>query len=188
MNVDYPKRASRRGRDPVARFGAIAWETVQTLVLAFLIAILIRGVFLETYMVYGLSMEPSLHEGERLLVNKLVYRFRAPSPGEIVVFTEPGGARNLVKRVVATAGQHVEMSNGQVFIDGVQLAEDYLEYAGNDSLATRQVPADSVFVLGDNRTDSQDSRYFGAVPLEYVNGRALIVFWPLTHLNILGSR
>ncbi len=168
--------------------GAIFKEVVQTLLLALLLALLIRGFLVETYLVYGPSMEPSLHEGERLLVNKLVYRFRAPAPGEIVVFSEPGSdGRNLVKRVVAVAGQELEIRNGDVFIDGSLVLEGYVLSPSSDTLPTHQVPEDSIFVMGDNRANSLDSRYFGPVARDQVRGRAFIIFWPLSRFNILSS-
>jgi len=167
---------------------ALLKEVGQTLLLALLLALLIRGFLVETYLVYGPSMEPSLHEGERLLVNKLVYRFREPSPGEIVVFNEPGdNGRNLVKRVVAVSGQKLEIRNGDVFVDGSLVRETYVISASNDSLPAHEVPEEMVFVMGDNRANSLDSRYFGPVPHDYVRGRAFIIFWPLSRFNILSA-
>ncbi len=167
---------------------ALLKEVGQTLLLALLLALLIRGFLVETYLVYGPSMEPSLHEGERLLVNKLVYRFRDPSPGEIVVFNEPGNnGRNLVKRVVAVSGQKMEIKDGDVFVDGDRMSEKYVISASNDSLSAHEVPDETVFVMGDNRGNSLDSRYFGPVPHEYVRGRAFIIFWPLSSFTVLSA-
>ncbi len=163
-------------------------EVAQTLILALLLALIIRGYLVETYLVYGPSMEPSLFEGERLLVNKLVYRFRDPSPGEVIVFREPGvDGRNLVKRVVAVDGQKIEVRNGDVFLDGSLVRESFVISASSDTIPTHQVPEGTIFVMGDNRANSLDSRYFGPVDTESVRGRAFIIFWPLSRFNILSS-
>ncbi len=163
-------------------------EVAQTLILALLLALIIRGYLVETYLVYGPSMEPSLFEGERLLVNKLVYRFRDPAPGEVIVFREPGvDGRNLVKRVVAVDGQMIEVRNGDVFLDGNLVRESFVISPSSDTIPTHQVPDGTIFVMGDNRANSLDSRYFGPVDTESVRGRAFIIFWPLSRFNILSS-
>ncbi len=171
-----------------ADVGDLFREVAQTLLLALLLALIIRGFLVETYLVYGPSMEPSLFEGERLLVNKLVYRFRDPAPGEVIVFREPGDdGRNLVKRVVAVDGQEFEIRNGDVFIEGRLVRESFVISPSNDTIPSHLVPKGTVFVMGDNRANSLDSRYFGPVPMESVRGRAFIIFWPLSRFNILSS-
>jgi len=154
-------------------------EIVQTLLLALLLALVLRFFFVDTYMIDGPSMEPALHQGERLLVSKMTYRIRRPLPGEIVVFEEPGSdGRSLIKRVVAVEGQTLEIRQGRVILDGDELEESYIENPGRDSLPPQRIPAGAVFVLGDNRANSWDSRYFGMVPTRHIHGMAVLVFWP----------
>lgn len=183
-----PCEGEMTSRSPDTDVATVFREVAQTLLLALVLALLIRGFLIETYLVYGPSMEKSLFEGERLLVNKLVYRFRDPIPGEIVVFREPGNdARNLVKRVVAVAGQTLEVRSGDLFVDGQMIQENYVAYPSNDTLPTHHIPDDTVFVMGDNRPNSLDSRYFGPVPSANIRGRAFIIFWPPVRFSFVGS-
>ncbi|MFO8059248.1 MAG: signal peptidase I, partial [Bacillota bacterium] len=113
---------------------------------------------------------------------------RDPAPGEIVVFREPGNdGRNLVKRVVAVHGQEVEVRNGDVFLDGMLVRESFVISPSSDTIPSYEVPEGTIFVMGDNRVNSLDSRYFGPVPVECIRGRAFIVFWPLSRFNILSA-
>ncbi len=160
-------------------WGRVLREVAQTLVLAIFLAFVLRFFLIDTYLIDGPSMEPSLHQGERLLVNKITYHLRRPVPGEVVVFGEPGrDNRSLVKRVVAVEGQTLEIRQGRVILDGDVLEEEYIINPGNDSLPPQRIPAGSVFVLGDNRANSWDSRYFGSVPIRDIRGMAMLVFWP----------
>ncbi|MFP4199961.1 MAG: signal peptidase I [Bacillota bacterium] len=157
----------------------VARELLQTILLALFLAFLLRLFFIDTYLIDGPSMQPSLSQGERLLVNKMVYYLRRPVPGEIVVFQEPGRqGRNLVKRVVAVEGQTLEIREGRVILDGVPMEEYYISNPGKDSLPPQRIPAGYVFVMGDNRANSWDSRYFGAVPVRDIRGMAFLIFWP----------
>lgn len=159
-------------------------EVLETVAIALILALLIRTFAFEVFVVDGVSMETTLHDNERLLVNKFVYRFRSPRPGDIVVFKYPRDPRrDFIKRTIAVAGDTVEIRDGQVFVNGTPLAEDYITRAGHSDFPRFVVPPDSIFVLGDNRNNSQDSRVFGEVPLRNVKGKAFIRFWPLTRIR-----
>ncbi len=163
----------------------VLWESVETIVIALALALLIRVFLVESFMVQGQSMEPTLHTGERLLVNKLTYRFRDPRPGEIIVFRYPvNPSRRFIKRVIAVAGDSVEIRDGQVFINGVPLRENYIRRDGGD-FPLLEIPEGHIFVLGDNRTDSQDSRFFGAIPISNVTGKAMFRYWPLPRMQAI---
>ncbi len=161
---------------------AEVWDTVRTLVVAVAVALLIRQFVVQTYRVDGISMEPTLQNNERLLVNKFIYRFTPPQPGQVIVFQPPipGVTTDYVKRVIAVAGQTFSMQNGVVYIDGAVQPEPWLPAAYRDhaTVGPITVPPGDVWVLGDHRAKSNDSRYFGPVPISAIRGEAILVWWP----------
>jgi signal peptidase I len=153
-----------------------------------IVVFILFGVFIvQPVIVEGTSMVPELHDGERLLVNKLVYykiqsvSWGHISRGDIVVFWYPKEPdKSYVKRVIGLPGETVEVRNGKVLIDGIELNEDYLDSEHNQSLPTfpaRRVEDHYYFVMGDNRDNSSDSRYWGLVPEKYVYGKAFFRYW-----------
>ncbi len=131
-------------------------------------------------------MEPTLHDSERLFVNKLVYRFRPPARGDIIVFRYPRSPdRDFIKRVVAIGGETVEIVEGRVLVNGRFLEEEYGTIPDHTHYPRTEVPSGCLFVLGDNRRNSEDSRFFGFVPLENVKGRAFLLYWPLERLSFI---
>lgn len=154
-------------------------EVVETVIPAVLIAIFITLFLAQATQVYGQSMEPNLHAGQRLIVEKVSYRLHPPRRGDIIVLQLPEqGGNFLIKRVVGLPGETIEVRNQQVFIDGQPLNETYLSQPIRRSMSLRRIPDDSIFVLGDNRGFSNDSRSFGPVLLSNVIGRAWIRYWP----------
>lgn len=146
------------------------------------------GVFIaQPVVVEGTSMLPQLHDGERLLVNKLVYyKFQSVSwghleRGDIVVFWYPKEPdKSYVKRIIGLPGETVEVRNGRILIDGNELNENYLDAEHNQSLpsfAPKKVDEHYFFVMGDNRDNSSDSRYWGLVPEKYIYGKAFFRYW-----------
>lgn len=162
-------------------------ELIAMVALAFLLAGLIRTFVVQPYVVPTGSMIPTIEIGDRVIANKFVYRFAEPKPGDIVVLDDPtGSVTTLIKRVIATEGQVVDLQNGDVVVDGVILDEPYTHGLPTEPQAITMpytVPADSVWLMGDNRTNSQDSRYFGAVPLSGVRGKAIWRFWPIDRIG-----
>ncbi len=170
-----PPRSGRRGR-----WRGEGAEVLRTLAGALVLALLVRWLLMEGFIVSGLSMVPTLHDGDRLLVNKLVYHLRQPARGEIVVFAYPKDPkRDFIKRVVAVAGETVEVRGGQVYIGGQLLDEPYIRDFGGPDLPPYTVPAGSVWVMGDNRPYSDDSRVFGPVDRSLLWGRTFYRYWPL---------
>jgi signal peptidase I len=161
------------------------WELVETLIPALLIALAINFFVAQPTLVRGYSMEPTLHQEERLLVEKLSYRFHAPQRGDIVVLKVVQEPIPLVKRVIGLPGETVEIRQGKVYVNGQHLDEPYLQQAPYGNMPARQVPAGSVFVLGDNRNNSNDSRYFGVVPLDDIVGKAWLRYWPLDQVGLV---
>lgn len=166
--------------------GRMLRETIETIITALLLAFFIRAFVVESFLVLGSSMEPNLHNRERLFINKLVYRLRAPNRGEIIIFRYPKDpGRDFIKRVIAIEGETVEIRDGTVYIDGEVLEESYRPNRGFSDFPAVQVGKGTVFVLGDNRNNSEDSRFFGSIPREYIKGRALLIYWPLQRCRFL---
>ena len=149
-------------------------------------ALLVRAFVLQQFAVSGYSMINTLHDGDRVLVNKLSYRLHDPRRGDVVVLKtiEGAGERDLIKRVVGLPGETVEYRSCMLYIDGRELVEPYLDPAVvtptscGEAQAPTTVPDDSVFVMGDNRPGSKDSRVLGPITYSNLIGRAFVVIWP----------
>lgn len=154
-------------------------EIVETVLLALLIFLSIR-VVAQNFRIEGYSMEPNLHQGQYLIVNKAVYRWlHPPKRGDIVVFEYPRAPdRDFIKRVIGLPGETVEIRDGRVYVDGVQLEEPYLTEPMQANMAPRTIGAGEYFVLGDNRNHSSDSRSWGSLPGDNVIGKAWLSYWP----------
>jgi signal peptidase I len=160
-----------------ARLARMLAELLQTVVVATIIFLAVNLVTARIR-VEGSSMEPSLHDGELVVVNRLAYRWGAPQRGDIVVFHFPlDPDRRFIKRVIGLPGEHVVVGDGQVTVDGVRLDEPYIaaspRYSGEWEIQPGQL-----FVLGDNRNNSSDSQTWGPVPLDQLIGKAWLVYWP----------
>jgi signal peptidase I len=186
-------------------------ELAVLLVLAVVIALVVKTFLLQAFYIKSVSMLPTLQEGNRVLVEKISYRLGEPARGDIVVFgrafpgddavddslwTDVGdafrgllgmpnrGHEDVVKRVIAVAGDRVEGRDGGVFVNGDEVEEPYLD--AEDATADfppMTVPDDEIFVLGDNRDRSQDSRAFGPIEVDDIVGKAILLIWPPAHLR-----
>ncbi len=164
----------------------VVWEFVCTLAIAFVLVQLVMTSVAQAFQVEQYSMQPNLLPRDRVLVNKFVYRFRPPHPGEIVVLHPPNDpARDYIKRVVAVTGQTVQIRAAHVFIDGRMLREPYLRVPTDGAYGPVKVPAREIFVLGDNRDNSEDSRAFGFVPDASLVGEAILIYWPPRRVRLL---
>ncbi|HKP68570.1 MAG TPA: signal peptidase I [Pyrinomonadaceae bacterium] len=161
-----------------------------------IIVFVLFGVFaVQPVVVEGTSMLPQLNDGERLLVNKLVYykiqsvRWGHLERGDIVVFWFPKEPdKSYVKRIIGLPGEMVEVRNGRVFINSQELKEDYLDIEHNKvlpSFPAKQVEQHYYFVMGDNRDNSSDSRYWGLVPEKYIYGKAFFRYWGPSSMGFL---
>jgi signal peptidase I len=184
------------------------------LVVALTVAVLIKTFLIQPFYIPTESMLPTIEVNDRVMVSKLSYRFGQPQRGDIVVFLSPlnydpdsesildkvgrnvleavgirtASADDLIKRVVAVEGDTVEVKEGSLFVNGEQVAEPYvLEQGVMPDFAAQEVPQGSVFVMGDNRRISYDSRVFGAIPLDYVLGKAVIRIWPPSRFGAVDS-
>lgn len=141
---------------------------------------------MRTPQVSGLSMAPHIASGEIVVINTMAYRFGAPARGDIIAFHHDGPTPEIfIKRVIGLPGDRIAIDRGRVSVNGTELNEPYVRYPDERSFAAVTVPPDSLYVLGDNRAESDDSRFWGFVPENQVLGKALAGIWPLGHLGAL---
>ncbi|TSC75799.1 MAG: signal peptidase I [Parcubacteria group bacterium Gr01-1014_31] len=168
------------------------WELVKVVGISLAIIVPIRYFLIQPFYVKGASMEPSFTDHEYLIIDEITYRFRQPKRGEVVVFRYPLNPRDyFIKRIVGLPGEQVQISDGKVLVTpvgqdaAVALDETYLP-AGTkvDGAKTVKLADDEFFLLGDNRAESLDSRYFGAVNRRFITGRVFLRGWPLAKLDL----
>jgi len=160
-------------------------ELLETLIVAVVLFVVINAATARI-LVQSISMEPNLREGDLVLVNRLAYKLVQPEISEVIVFLNPLNPQDVpyIKRVIGLPGDEVRIDQGRVFVNDQPIQEPYL------SLPTQrggqwQVPEEALFVLGDNRNNSSDSRQWGMVPLENIIGRAEAVYWPPQNWQVL---
>ena len=170
------------------------WENTQILIIAVILALLIRSFVAEPRFIPSDSMIPGLQVGDRLVVEKISYRLHPPQFGDIIVFDPPVQLQKLgyakdqafIKRVIGQPGQTVEVQNGKVYLDRQPLTEPYIAAPPNYIMKPLQVPAGQVFVMGDNRNNSNDSHVWGCLPQKNIIGRAWLRFFPFDRINLVG--
>lgn len=162
-------------------------EWIKALAIAVIIAFVIRFFLFAPIVVDGESMLPTLYDSERLIVNKIVYTVGEPKRGDIIVFHATDD-KDWIKRVIGEPGDTVELRDGVLYVNNEIFNEPYVrdQIQGSADFYT-EVPEDSIFVMGDNRLNSRDSRNIGPIPLESVVGRADIVFWPLNETRLVNK-
>jgi signal peptidase I len=205
--------AKKAGGKPPRKRGPLAFltELPVLLLVAFVLALLIKSLLLQAFYIPSESMEPTLEVGDRVLVNKVVYRLHPPRRGDVIVFADPdpepapdrnpasafwhwlteglgvstSPEKDFIKRVIGLPGETVEVKRGEVFIDGERIDEPYLgPIEDDDDFGPVQVPPDSLFVMGDNRPNSNDSRRgLGFIPYDKVIGKAFVVIWPPSRIG-----
>ena len=186
--VAPPERAPRNRQASGAR-RLVEWALV--IALGLLVAVVLRTFVIQAFYIPSGSMEPTLKPQDRILVNKLSYLFHPPREGNIVVFRKPpdvllpSNIHDLVKRVIGLPGQTIWSSDGQVYINGHRLAEPFLPPGTKTYGLRRQtIPAHDYFVMGDNRSNSEDSRAFGPIPRSFIVGQVVVRFWPLSRFKL----
>jgi signal peptidase I len=153
-------------------------DIVETILLSVVLFLGINSVS-SRIRVESISMQPTLYAGNYVLVNKLSYRWGNPSRGDVIVFRYPPDPTQVpyIKRIIGLPGDHIRIAEGKVYINDQQLDEPYIKVSTLQG-GEWTVPADSLFVMGDNRNNSSDSRSWGMVPIENVIGKALVIYWP----------
>jgi signal peptidase I len=168
-------------------------EYVEAFVVAFIIAMVIRTFVVQAFKIPTGSMIPTLNIGNRLIANKFIYRFQEPQRGDVIIFKSTiDPKKDFIKRLIALPGETVEIKNGFIYINDILIEDNaitcryYYNYglygAYNEKI---YVPEDSYFVLGDNSSNSRDSRYWGFVPKKNIKGKAWLVYWPLTKMRLI---
>ncbi len=153
-------------------------EIVITSVMAIIIFFIIQAT-VQTFVVVGSSMQPNFMDGQRVLVNKAVFSFGQPQRGDVIIFEPPNRLQvDYIKRVIGLPGDIIEVKSGVVYVNSTRLDEPYIKQPASYSLALETVPADSYFVLGDNRGNSNDSHNGWVVPRHNIVGRAWVSIWP----------
>jgi signal peptidase I len=205
----------RDGKKTEKPKGPLAWlgELPFLLLIAFLLALLIKTFLLQAFYIPSESMEPTLDVGDRVLVNKVVYHIHDPRRGDIIVFSDPHPVsqphrnpfsafvhwltdglglsrdpnKDFIKRVIGLPGDEVEVNRGVTYVNGKRIRESYLGPAVSlGDYSPHRVPADHYFVMGDNRGDSNDSRgTLGDIPRDKVIGRAFVIIWPPSRIGLL---
>jgi signal peptidase I len=168
------RRASKKG-------GGVLEFLVILLVSFALVFGFVRPFVVEAFYIPSESMVPTLRVGDRVLVNKFIYRFAEPARGDVIVFESvEGGNEDLIKRVVGVPGDEISVRGGKLLVNGEPQRERYVnnKYPDRSFSAPTTVPDGHVFVMGDNRANSRDSRFFGTVPEKRIEGEAFLRFWP----------
>jgi signal peptidase I len=192
---DDVTEATGRGRESSPLRTIVEWTLV--IAVAVGVALLIKGFVMQAFFIPSASMTPTLLEGDRVLVNKLSYRLHDVNRGDVIVFEKDpetsaiDPTKDLIKRVIGLPGENLAIEGGNVYINGQQLQEPYLQPNVTTSQGTTPctldkpctVPNESVFVMGDNRPNSKDSRYIGAIPEDKIVGRAFVKVWPPNRLG-----
>ena len=194
-SVEPTRAVSRKAKPPKSQIRNML-EWIAVVGGAVLIAVVVRTFLLQTFWIPSLSMSPTLVANDRVLVNKLAYRFHDVNRGDVIVFERPpteaqSEIKDLIKRVVALPGERVSIMDGKVSVDGRKLDEPYTHgldtvldscpttnVPGIDTKEGFKVPEDHVLVLGDNRVNSRDGRCFGPIDEDLIVGRAFFLMWP----------
>jgi len=175
-------------RRPRKKSGGVL-EFLVILIVAFALVFgFVRPFVVEAFYIPSGSMIPTLMVGDRVLTNKFIYRFEDPERGDVVVFRSvEGGNEDLIKRVVGVPGDKISVRNGALSVNGERQREPYVNKESPDvnTYNPITVPAGHVFCMGDNRANSRDSRFFGPVPYENIEGEAFVIFWPPSRLGLL---
>ncbi|WP_441896108.1 signal peptidase I [Paenibacillus sp. YAF4_2] len=197
LNTSGPTDAKKGGR---AYKEIVDW--IKALAIAVILVFIIRTFLFSPFIVEGPSMEPNFYTGERLIVNKLIFKLREPHHGEVVVFHVPDQGRDFIKRVIGVPGDTLKVVGDDVFVNDQKVDEPYIKEAieaahasgelyntgpdfPNSNVSESVVPDGKIFAMGDHRGNSQDSRDIGFVSEKEIIGRADAMFWPLNKISII---
>jgi signal peptidase I len=176
----------------VARLNHWFFDWLETIVVALVLALIIRAFFLQVFWIPSGSMEPTLDINDRIVVNKVSYHFRQPQRLEVVVFRGVPAMgeqkKDLIKRLVGLPGEKLEVKDGKIYINDRLIDEQHTLNEDFANFGPVNIPADSFFVMGDNRPASADSRYWGFLPKQNLIGPAFLRIWPLSKFGLIGRQ
>lgn len=166
------------------KYSRLLRDVIETIVMTLVVFLILVTFVVQGYKVSGTCMEPNLYTGERLLGNKFIYRFERPSRGDVVVFKyPPDPSKIFIKRVIGMPGDSVEIHKGKVYVNSKPLDEHkYVINTPHGSYGPIVVKKGYLFVLGDNRDQSNDSRYWGELPIRNIQAKAWLRYWPVARL------
>jgi signal peptidase I len=184
-----PALPAAKAAEKSGGFGRWLLELVSLVAMAFALSLVIRTFVVQPFVVPSPSLDPTIRVGDRVLVNKFIYRFTTPHRGDIVVFADPNHQLPaLIKRVVAVGGDRVDIHDGRLVLNGQALEEPYVHGKPTEPGTVRMpvtIPQGYVFLMGDNRPNSGDARYFGPQPISVIEGRAFAIYWPFEEIHVL---
>ncbi len=184
---------SRLERPLWQKISEFIWEMVRVAIISLAIIIPVRYFLIQPFYVKGASMEPNFYDHEYLIIDEISYRFNQPKRGDIVVFRYPKDPKQFfIKRIIGLPGERIKIENNKVYINGTILNEAYLEPGTETVLALKGygdviLGSDEYFLLGDNRSQSLDSRIFGPVKREYIIGKTWLRGWPFNRVTFFSS-
>lgn len=153
-------------------------EWLEVIVVAFVLAMMVQTYVVKPFKIPSGSMENTLQVGDMIFVNRFVYFFHPPQRGDVVVFKYPENPnQDFIKRLIGLSGDTVAISDGKVLINGKAIAESYIKEAPEDDYGPVVVPENSYLMLGDNRNNSRDSRFWGYLPKSMIKGKAFVIYW-----------
>jgi len=177
------------------KLGSFILELAQVVIFAVSIFLFVYLLVLQPHKIKGASMEPNFHDGEYILTDKVSYRLGNPNRGDVIVFKAPPADKDeFIKRIVGLPGETVRIEQGKLYVDDRVIEEKYIEekavtrsgqFAKENKTIT--IPADSYFVLGDNRDHSLDSRSLGLISRDKITGRAWIIYWPVSEVGAISN-
>lgn len=161
-------------------------ELVESIVIAVVLVIIIRAFIFQLFFIPSLSMLPTLDKGDRILVTRFSYWLSEPERGDVIVFKYPKDPKkDYIKRVIGKPGERIQLKDNNLLINGKLIDEPYLPPLVFQDYGPIEVPANHYFVLGDNRNNSEDSRYWGFLPFDNIKGKAQFIYWPVKRIQML---
>jgi signal peptidase I len=180
-----PAPAGPRSNPVVAEI--LDWA--RSILIAVVLAFVIKATIIQAYMIPTGSMKPTIMEGDRVFGNRFIYKFQHPHRGDIIAFRPPPGVSDnkipFLKRVIAVEGDSVEIREGEVFVNNHRMPEPFVSNHSTENLPAQKVPRDHLFVMGDNRVSSYDSRNWSFLPVKNVQAKAFFRFWPPDRVGVL---
>ena len=174
-----PPAIQRKKKSPLREF-------IETIIIVIALVVSVNYFVVQGFYIPSGSMRTTLLEGDRILVNKFIYKFGDPHRGDVIVFKFPSNMKEtLVKRVIGLPGDTVELTGGAMYVNSKKLKEPYVQVNMQGEFGPKKVPFDQYFVMGDNRNISDDSRYWGTLPRKDILGKAFVIYYPFNRFSVL---